>query len=431
MRHAWTDMVQGRIAGPSWPVPPSNHGGVTDDPAPHPSGDPLLAEADALHEATFHALARHAGVAPGRVNLIGEHVDYCGGFVLPMAIDRRTVVVAAAHDQPVFSAVSAACLDESVTVAWGDVPLLEGWAAYVAGVAQILRREGLLGDIEGVSLAVASDVPVGSGLSSSAALEVAAARCLCSLAGVDVSAERIAAVARRAEHEFAGVPCGMMDQHVSSMGVAGHALLIDCFDGTHRTVPLPAGLAVVVADTGVRHDLASGDYADRRASCERALGAINATRTSPLPSLRHASAADVAGASMSERDRRRAEHVVAECDRVTWFAAALEAGDLATCGDLMKRSHESLRTLYEVSCPELDALASAARACEGVHGARMTGAGFGGCIVALVAESHAEATVRALRAAGATQAFATRAAAGATSRRIRPEHVTWQDRDEG
>jgi galactokinase len=396
---------------------------VTADPVPNQPGDALLAEADALHEATFHAIARAVGVAPGRVNLIGEHVDYCGGMVLPMAIERRTVVVAAAHDQPVFCAVSAACLDEAVTVAWGDVPTLQGWSAYVAGVAMILRRERLLRDIEGVSLAVASDVPVGSGLSSSAALEVAAARCLCALAGVDVSPERIAAIARQAEHEFAGVPCGIMDQHVSAMGVACNALLIDCFDATHRPVPLPAGVAVVVADTGVRHDLASGDYAQRRASCERALAAINAGRPSPLPSLRHASTADVAGAAMSEVDRRRARHVVAECDRVAWFAAALEAGDLVTCGELMRRSHESLRTLYEVSCPELDALAAAARACEGVYGARMTGGGFGGCIVALVSETHAAGVASALRAAGATQAFATRAAGGAAGWRFRPDQL--------
>jgi galactokinase len=404
-----------------------NDGGVVDPTLQPDDGDALLAQADSLHEATFHAVARHAGHAPGRVNLIGEHVDYCGGLVLPMAIDRRTVVVAAACDQPVVCAVSDAALDDAITVAWGDVATLKGWGAYVAGVAEIMRCEGLLAGIDGVTLAVASDVPLGAGLSSSASLEVATVMALLALSGHQRSPEDVVRIARRAEHEFAGVPCGIMDQSISVKGLAGRALLLDCLDGSARQVPLPRGLAVVVADTGVSHALASGEYALRRASCERALAAVNAGRASPLAALRQATAAEVEAASMDEVDRRRARHVVEECDRVAWFAAAMEAGDLATCGILMNRSHESLRVLHEVSCPELDRLASAARSCEGVFGARMTGGGFGGSIVALVAEALAEAVVGALLTAGATSAFVTHAAAGARGERIRPDRVRRKD----
>lgn len=404
-----------------------NDDGVV-DPSFHPdAGDALLAEADSLHEATFHAVARHAGHAPGRVNLIGEHVDYCGGLALPMAIDRRTVVVAAACDQPVVCAVSDALLDDVVTVAWGDVATLKGWGAYVAGVAEVMRREGLLAGIEGVTLAVASDVPLGAGLSSSASLEVATVVALLALSEQARSPEEVARIARQAEHEFAGVPCGIMDQTISVKGVAGCALLLDCLDGSTRPVPLPGDVAVVVADTGVSHALASGEYALRRASCERALAAVNAGRARPLAALRQATVAEVAAASMDEVDRRRARHVVEECDRVAWFAAAMEAGDLSTCGILLNRSHESLRVLHEVSCPELDRLAAAARSCEGVLGARMTGGGFGGSIVALVAEPRAEAVVLELLAAGATRAFVTHAAAGARSERIRPDRVWRKD----
>jgi galactokinase len=189
---------------------------------------------------------------------------------------------------------------------------------------------------------------------------------------------------------------------------------LDCHDGTHAEVPLPPEVAVIVADTGVKHSLASGAYAARRASCERILAAVNA-RGLVRPSLRHCTHDELAGLSLSEEDARRGLHVVGECRRTQEFAAALAAGDLATCGVLMRDSHESLRTLYEVSCPELDALAEAARVLPGVHGARMTGGGFGGCIVALADAARAASVVDALASRGATQVFATPACNGAAS----------------
>lgn len=336
------------------------------------------------------------GIAPGRVNLIGEHTDYTGGLVMPMAIDRYTAVAVRHASDGERSRVLATELNETWGVDLrqrlipptdrepGSGGVVRGsWMSYVAGVlAEFQRRFGLR---ENVELGIASDVPVGGGLSSSAALECAMVMALERYLGMTLTGRERAEIARQAEHEWAGVPCGIMDQFASVMGRAGHAMVIDCSTEAVEYVPMPSEreAVIVVMNTMVKHELASGEYAIRQSWCQRA------TTTLGIAKLSDASAAMVKAASggMDEELLRAAEHVISENARVRDAVLALRMGDLAEFGQLMIASHVSLRDGYRVSCAELDVLVDGAISARGVFGARMTGGGFGGCAIALCAPS--------------------------------------------
>jgi len=344
-----------------------------------------------FHEA-FGGPPPRLAEAPGRVNLIGEHTDYNDGFVLPMGIARHAVVAFRPRADRRLRAASVA-FDETRTV---DIDTLAPggggghWMDYVAGVAWALRQDGR--DVRGADLAVAGDVPIGAGLSSSAALEVAVARALCAASSLPWDAVEMARLCQRAENAYVGMNCGVMDQFAASASAEGHALLLDCRSLKTEAVPLPAGAAAVVMDTGVRRSLAGSAYNDRRRSCEEAVAVLRGA-SPDVRALRDVTAAllEAERGHLDPVAFKRAAHVVVENFRPVQMAAALRAGDLATAGRLMNESHASLRDLYEVSCAELDAMVEIAQAQAGCLGARMTGAGFGGCAVALVESTHAEA----------------------------------------
>lgn len=372
--------------------------------------------------------------APGRVNLIGEHTDYNDGFVLPIATEQCTWAACRRRDDgrvrvwsdPLKRACEWETDDAAIRAAEAKGWRASGlphWASYIAGVAVMLRRAGI--ETGGFDLLIHSDVPVGSGLSSSAALEVATALALLDAAGATLPPAEVAALTRRAEHEFAGVPCGVMDQSISLLGRRDTALLLDCRSGAYEHVPLrlaeadriraleaerprsPAELellalggeqpsaepergerldyAVVVIDTRVRHELAEGEYALRQAQCREAVEFLRGVHPE-VRSLRDASPAMVRGhmAAMPQPAGRRALHVVTENQRVIEAVEALERDDVAGLGPLLAESHRSLRDDYEVSCEELDRVVEICEGTEGVIGARMTGGGFGGCAVAIV-----------------------------------------------
>ena len=334
--------------------------------------------------------------APGRVNLIGEHTDYNDGLVLPAAIDRFTWVAAAARTDRTLRLASQNVAGEHLFDLERGAPAPSGvWGDSVAGVAVHLERRGLR--LRGADLLVDSDIPLGAGLSSSAALEVAAARALLALAGAALPPVELARVCQAAEHEFAATRCGIMDQYSACCGETGGLLLLDCRSLRHRVVPLPGAARLLICNSLVRHALAGGEYNRRRADCEAAVRALRAADPR-LDSLRAVTNADLRAhrALLGARLERRVRHVVGENERVAAAAAALERGDLAGCGRLLYASHASLRDDYEVSCAELDALVAAARLTPGVYGARLTGGGFGGCTVNLVAADAADAIGAAL-----------------------------------
>jgi galactokinase len=315
--------------------------------------------------------------APGRVNLIGEHTDYNDGLVMPAAIDFATYVdVSARADRRL--AVHSENYSETVEFDLDDPePRARGhWSDYVLGVAKML-------DANGADLRIRSDVPMGAGLSSSAALEVAVAL---ALLRSDMDRTALAKLCQRAENEFVGVRCGIMDQFSACHARAGNALMLDCRTLEHRFVPLPAGVTLVIANTMVRHSLAAGEYNRRRAECEE--GSAHFGR-----SLRDVTIAELEreGRGLSDLVYRRCRHVISENARVIAAAAALEGGDLLNFGELMYQSHRSLRDDFEVSCAELDTLVEIAAAVPGVVGSRMTGGGFGGCTISLVRDEHVDA----------------------------------------
>jgi galactokinase len=324
--------------------------------------------------------------APGRVNLMGDHTDYNDGFVLPGAIDLDTWIVYRPRPDGLVRLRSrqspVACEVRIDQLSLDPARPAQGWADYVAGVAWSLREDGL--PIRGLDGIVDSKIPPGAGLSSSAALELAAALAL--LDGpAGLEAPSLALLAQRAERDYVGVDCGVMDQFAAAAGLAGQAILLDCRSLESRYVTLPDGLRVVVADTGSARELRVSAYNERRAECGRAV-ALLAERVPSVASLR-----DLDEATLRRHRRllpasiaRRADHVVSENARVLATVTALEAGDLDELGRIFAASHESLRSAYEVSSPALDAMVDIAVAVPGVVGARMTGAGFGGCIVCLV-----------------------------------------------
>lgn len=323
--------------------------------------------------------------APGRVNLIGEHTDYNEGFVLPMSVDRRTIVAAAQADDRCIR-VHSLDLDDQAEIDLDKAyrPGDQQWLSYVEGVARLLDESGAL--IPGANLAISSDVPIGSGLSSSAALEMSVAIALVGLAGARVDLVKLALLAQRAEHIYAGAKVGVMDQLASAFGQRKHALLIDCRSLERTMIELNIGdRVVVVCDTGVKHSLATSKYNERREECVRGVELLRA-KLPGIASLRDVSAAefDEYSGLLPEPIRRRCRHVVTENGRTLRAADALRHGEIAFFGKMMRESHRSLRDDYEVSCKELDLMVELALQHEGVVGARMTGGGFGGCTVNLL-----------------------------------------------
>lgn len=314
--------------------------------------------------------------SPGRVNLIGDHTDYNDGFVLPLAIEPALEIAARTRDDGLVKLVSDDS-DDAVEIDLAAGPRrVPGWGGYVHGVLGELRARGV--PLCGWEGHVSSTLPVGAGLSSSAALELAVARIATAFVDHPWDPETMAEVGMAAENDWVGVNSGIMDQLAVATGTAGAALLIDCRDRSIREVPMPSDIVVVVLDTMTRRELASSNYDARRADCEEAAAALG------VDSLRDVTSALVAASNLPGRLQSRARHVTTESDRTVAAASALEAGDLHTVGKLMYESHASLRDDFEVSSASLDLMVEAAGGAPGVIGARMTGGGFGGAAVALV-----------------------------------------------
>ncbi|MBO2521330.1 MAG: galactokinase [Firmicutes bacterium] len=345
--------------------------------------------------ATFDGLT--AARAPGRVNLIGEHTDYNDGFVFPMAIDREVVMVGRRRADDTVRLYSVDYDQESVfELSRVEPDLGARWSDYVRGVVQVLQEAGFR--LGGFEAAIAGDVPRGAGLSSSAALEVSVLTLLDALFDLGLDLVQKARYGQRAENQFVGVACGIMDQFVSAAGKAGHGLFLDCRSLDYQHVPLHLEDArVLVIDTRKSRELADSAYNARRQECQEG-AAFFARRIPEVRALRDVTPEAFAAyeAELPEPVRRRCRHVVTECQRVLDGVKALAAGDLEAFGRLMNASHASLRDDYEVSCRELDLVVEIASGVEGVYGARMTGAGFGGCAVALVHKECVEAVRQAV-----------------------------------
>jgi galactokinase len=344
----------------------------------------LLDRATARFAERFGDAAPTVAVAPGRVNLIGEHTDYNDGFVLPMAIGKSAVVASRPRSDRRLR-LHAVAFDETEELDLDSLAAPGGdeWYSYVAGVAWAFASEDLA--VSGLDAVVDGDVPLGAGLSSSAALEMATARALAVAGDLEWDPVRMAKLGQKAENQYVGMNCGIMDQFASAVSRDGHALLLDCRSLETRPVPVPGDVAVVVMDTGARRSLAGSAYNDRRAACERVVAHLQ-KRNPSVKALRDVTLENLE----KERDHldpvdlKRARHVVPENARPVQMADALRAGNLEQAGALMNDSHFSLRDLYEVSCEELDLITEIAREQPACYGARMTGAGFGGCAVALV-----------------------------------------------
>ena len=319
------------------------------------------------------------------MNLIGEHTDYNDGFVCPMAIEPQVMVVCRKRADRVVRIASTSFPGVICEIGL-DEPIERSepkWANYSRGVARFLLDAGV--KLVGSDLLITNTLAVGAGLSSSAAIEVGTARALLMLAGEDMDGQRLALICQKAEHVFAGVPCGIMDQTIVACGRKDHALLLDCRDLSKKFIPLDGEkLRVVIINSMVKHELSGGEYAERRSQCEDAVAALRVIAPD-VASLRDAKddLLQRGRGGMSEVVYRRARHVIGEILRTAMFGQAMTDGDFVTAGRLMGESHASLRDDYEVSCPELDVLADVASGVAGVYGARMTGGGFGGCVVAL------------------------------------------------
>jgi galactokinase len=346
--------------------------------------------------------------APGRANLIGEHTDHNDGFVLPVALEMRTFVGGGHTAEHILRLRS---LEEPgdvvVDLATGAGPR-QGWGRYAMGVVRAALDEGY--ELRGFEGVVASDVPIGAGLSSSAALEVAIAQAV--LKNHPGNLE-VARMCRRAENVYCGTQSGIMDQLTATAAVADHALLIDCLDETFDTVPVPRDITVLVIDSAVRRTLADSGYNERRAECESAARALG------IDSLRSARLEDVEAGGLTDQERRRVRHVVTENDRVHQAAAALRNGNVELLGMLFAESHRSLSEDFEVSTPEVDVLVGVAADTPGIVAARMTGGGFGGCIVCLVEADREESVAERIVAEYGTRTdrraryWSSRPAAGA------------------
>jgi galactokinase len=377
-----------------------------------------LSRTRAVFESTFGAAPALVVQAPGRVNLIGEHTDYNDGFVLPCAIDYRTVIAARVRTDRIVRVV-AADYGDAVDEYALDGPIEHRddamWANYVRGVVRELLRRGL--PLQGMDMVISGNVPQGAGLSSSASLTVAVGRLFATLPGMDaLTPIEMALAAQHSENDFVGTQCGNMDQIISSCGVEGHALLIDCRSLETRPVAIPEGVAIMILHSHVKRGLVDSEYNTRRLQCEAA------ARHFGVPALRDVDAAMLQerGAGLDDVTFRRARHVVTEDARVLQATEALAGGDLARLGQLMTASHASMRDDFEISVPPVDQLVGIVAGVVGDQGGvRMTGGGFGGCIVAVVPEHLVEpvrsAVLRDYRAPGGEQStiYVCRAAAGA------------------
>ncbi|HWF43989.1 MAG TPA: galactokinase [Candidatus Kapabacteria bacterium] len=323
--------------------------------------------------------------APGRVNLIGEHTDYNDGFVLPVAIDRATTIAARIRKDNIVRVYSVNQDD------WGEFdltlpgPIRRGyWLNYVEGVARVLQSNGHV--LRGADIILESDVPVGAGLSSSAALEIATAYTLLSLSNETIDRREMALACQRAEHEYTGANVGIMDQFISAMGEENTALLIDCRSLDAKKIHVDTSArALLICDTGIKHDLAASAYNTRRHECEESVEILSRS-LSGIKSLRDVSLRQFHAYedTLPETLRKRARHVISENERTLTAASAIKSGDFDKLSTLMYASHESLKNDYEVSASELDLLVDTARTIPGVQGTRMTGGGFGGCTVSFV-----------------------------------------------
>ena len=324
--------------------------------------------------------------APGRVNLIGEHTDYNDGFVLPAAIGLDTWVAAAPVDSGELVIYSAQQRQMVKFLASESAPQpRRDWTDYIRGVKAELQRIGIANP--GVNMLVDGNVPIGAGLSSSAAIEVASALALVDAAQAELDSVAMARLCQRAENEFVGARCGIMDQFTSLHGQRAHAILLDCRSLEYRPLPLPARLKLVICNTMVKHSLAAGEYNARRAECDECVTELSRMRPG-ISALRDVSETELpAGmAKLPERLGRRLRHVISENARVLRAGEALRSGDMERFGELMYESHASLRDDFQVSCRELDVMVELAKALPGTIGARMTGGGFGGCTINVVEE---------------------------------------------
>ena len=343
-------------------------------------------------------------VAPGRVNLIGEHTDYAEGFVMPAAIDFATLAAISSRSDGKIALYSENYSEERHFDV-SSLPTLQAskhWTDYPLGVVSILLGEGHT--IPAFSLSLWGDVPLGSGLSSSAAVEVATALAVLSVAKAAYPGPQLARLCQRAENEFVGSSCGIMDQFISVNGRKDHAMLLDCRDLNFKLAPIPSHVALVIANTMVKHSVVGGDYTTRRAEVEAACAVIASHRPG-VKFLRDATVEDLErwGNEMSPESLKRARHVITENLRTVAFAAALEQGDMDEVGRLMAEAHTSYSQDFEGSCVEADAMVELAQDLPGLIGARLTGGGFGGCTVNLVEQSHAPAFAQALGALYAGQ----------------------------
>jgi len=348
-----------------------------------------------IFQNTFGYAPAHIARAPGRVNLLGEHVDYNDGFVLPAAIDRATYIVFSPASTP-HSTLVAVDLNQQASFSPQAIPSktqtdsspLPDWAHYPAGIMWTLLEESL--SAPAMNAVYASDVPRGSGLSSSASVEMAFMIAWQTIGGWALPPMQLALLAQKAENQYVGVNSGIMDQFASACGMENKLLLLDCRSLEWQTVPLPESVSIVIADTTVRRNLTSGEYNKRRAVCEEAVRYLQMDLPQ-IKSLRDVSADDFNrfAEKLPGEAAKRARHVVEEIERTKQAQALLEAGDVQLFGRLMNECHVSLRDLYEVSCAELDAMTRIAQSIDGCHGARLTGAGFGGCTVNLVERESA------------------------------------------
>ena len=381
----------------------------------------LTAFITAEFEKTYGRAPRWIAAAPGRVNVIGEHTDYNDGFVLPMAIEFYTIMAADARPDGVnvitFRSTSqpdAATVDQSAPVK----PGLPKWGNYLRGVVAGFQARGVT--LHGLDVLVHSTVPLGSGLSSSAALEVCTATLLEAATGKTIDPIEKALLAQKAEHDFANVPCGIMDQFISALGQEGHLLLLDCRTRHTELVPMSdPSVVLLIINTNVKHELGSGEYAKRRSECETAAEILG------VKSLRDATADQLEAAKDKLPDivYRRARHVIGEIERTVHAAQGIRESSWPSVGNLMYASHASLRDDYEVSCPELDVVVEIAEDIGykgGIYGCRMTGGGFGGCCVALVKADAVDGITKKIAAEYKVKTgieasiFSSRPAAGAT-----------------
>ena len=355
----------------------------------------LVTQLIRVFQETYGSPPAHIVRAPGRVNLLGEHVDYNDGFVLPAAIDRATYLAFSPSGSPLSSILAMDMNDQAFLTLESarsrtqeaGAPLLE-WMLYPAGVLWAIGEEGL--DTSGIQAVFASNVPRGSGLSSSASVEMAFMLAWQALGGWTLPPIQRALLGQKAENQYVGVNCGIMDQFASACGVENSLLLLDCRSLEWKTIPLPEDVSIVIADTTVRRKLTSGEYNKRRFACEEAVRLLKEDLPN-IKALRDVSVEEFnrhAG-KLPDEVAKRARHVVEEIERTRQAEPLLEAGNIGQFGALMNECHVSLRDLYEVSCPELDVMVRVAQSLDGCYGARLTGAGFGGCTVNLVAREEA------------------------------------------